>query len=346
MPGRSLLILLLPARSCSLGALAVLFCLVGRGQAEPVPKEPVVVGSWNLEWFFDADPTDNRSPLARQQSAPSEPDWIWKRDAVADVIGKMAPTILALQEVENRQVLVELAEQIKKKHQLTYRVALINGYDSYTEQDVGYIYRADLVQFSRREQTREMYESRTYYNLSKHLFARFQWGTGDQAETLTLVNVHLRAGEKAQSLREKQCRLIRYWVDPLLAAGENVIVLGDLNASEDWDKTRPDGDVDILCRAAPGTGQRALTDLHGKLHPSDRATHMIGRQFDRILVSPSLLKDRPDRLDLVYESIQCPHELVVRGERDQDHRDRFYQIPVTERDTSDHYPLLVTLKRK
>ena len=114
VPGRSLLILLLPPRSCSLGALAVLFCLVGRGQAEPVPKEPVVVGSWNLEWFFDADPADNRSPLARQQSAPSEPDWIWKRDAVADVIGKMAPTILALQEVENRQVLVELAEQIKK----------------------------------------------------------------------------------------------------------------------------------------------------------------------------------------------------------------------------------------
>ena len=327
-------------------ALAVLFCLVGSSQAESVPEEPVVVGSWNLEWFFDADPGDNRSPLAKQQSAPSEPDWIWKRDAVADVIGKMAPTILAVQEVENRQVLVELAEQIKKKYQLDYRVAFINGYDSYTEQDVGYIFRADLVQFSRREQTREMYDSRTYYNLSKHLFARFQWGTGEQTETLTLVNVHLRAGEKAQTLREKQCRLIRYWVDPLLAAGENVIVLGDLNASEDCDKTRPDGDVGILCRVANGAGQRALTDLHGKLNPSHRATHMIGRQFDRILVSPSLLKDTPDRLDLVYESIRCPHELVVRGERDQDHRDRFYQIPVAERDISDHYPLLVAFKRK
>ena len=346
MAGRPPVVLLLPARSCSLGALAVLFCLAASGQAQSTAEDRIVIGSWNLEWFFDADLADNRSPLARQQSAPSQPDWTWKRDAVADVIGKMAPTILAVQEVENRRVLVELVEQIKKKHGLAYRVAFINGYDSFTEQDVGYIFRADLVQFSRREQTREMYNSRTYYNLSKHLFARFQWGRGANIETLTVVNVHLRAGEEARPLREKQCRLIRHWVDPLLAAGENVVVLGDLNASKDCEQTEPDGDLGILCRAAEAGGGQALLDLHRKLEPAHRATHLVGRQFDRILVSPSLMEDTPERMDLVFDSIRCRHELVVRGERDKDHRDRFYQIPVVERDVSDHYPLLVEFERK
>ncbi len=346
MPGRPPFLLLLPSRACSLVALAVLFCLASSGTAQPTSADRIVIGSWNLEWFFDADPADNRSPLARQQSAPSGPDWTWKRDAVADVIGTMAPTILALQEVENRQVLVELAGQIKKKYGLSYRVAFITGHDSYTEQDVGYIFRADLVQYSRREQTREMYNSKTYYNLSKHLFARFQWGEGKSTESRTLVNVHLRAGEKAQSLRERQCRLVRHWLDPLLAAGENVVVLGDLNASKDCEQTEPDGDIGILCRSAREGDGPALLDLHRKLEPAERATHLIGRQFDRILVSPALMKNSPDRQDLVYHSIRCRHDLVVQGERDKDHRDLFYQIPVAERDVSDHYPLVVEFERK
>ena len=347
MPARLQLLLPPRPRSCSAIALALLLVLAPGSRAEPPEEaERIVIGSWNLEWFFDANQADNQSPLAKQQSAPSQQDWTWKRDAVADVIGTIAPTIMALQEVENREVLVELTRQIKKKYGLSYRYAFINGYDSYTEQDVGYIFRADLVRFSRQEQTREMYNSKTYYNLSKHLFARFQWGKGENTESLTLVNVHLRAGEKAQSLRERQCRLIRHWVDPLLARGENVVVLGDLNASHDCEQTQMDGDIGILCQdKLAGTG-KVLLDLHMRLDPDQRATHLIGRQFDRILVSQSLLKDAAGSQDLVYHSIQCRQDLVVRGTRDTDHRDLFYKIPAAERDVSDHYPLVVQFELK
>ena len=321
--------------------MALSICLPTIGQAQQASESnEVTVASWNLEWFYDHNLADNRSDLAKQQSAPSQDDWTWKRDAVADAIGRMAPTILALQEIENRQVLLELVGQIKKQHQLSYRFAFIDGRDSYTEQDVAYLYRADLVEYSRREQTREMYDSGTYYNLSKHLFARFQWPTADGPESLLLLNVHLRAGERGEPYRQRQCRLIYNWVQPLLKANQNVIVLGDLNATHNCEQTTTDSDIGILCRAPSDH----LLDLHLKLDKANRATHLIGRQFDRILVSPSLLDDAAGRTDLVFESIDCQQELVVRGERDKDHRDLFYKIPAEERDISDHYPLIARFR--
>lgn len=317
---------------CCLPAL----CPGQQGNSSP----EILIASWNLEWFYDHNPEDNRSKLAKEQSAPSLEDWTWKRNAVADAIGKMAPTILALQEVENRQVLFELIREIKSQHNLSYRFAFIDGRDSFTEQDVAYLYRTDLVEYSRREQTGEMYASRTYYNLSKHLFARFQWQTPEGPESLLVLNVHLRAGERGEPFRQRQCKLIQHWVQPHLAQGDNVIVMGDLNASLSCDKTTPDCDIGILCKAP----RHPLADLHLKLANDDRATHLIGTQFDRILVSPSLLADSEKRTDLVFQSIDCLAELVVRGERDKDHRDVYYKIPPEERDISDHYPIVARFR--
>ena len=83
-----------------------------------------------------------------------------------------------------------------------------------------------------------------------------------------------------------------------------------------------------------------MTDLTGTLRPKDRLTHMIDKPFDRILVNQSLLEDDPQRRDFVFDSIRNYRELVIQGDKDVDHRDRYYQIVPDERDVSDHYPLL------
>ena len=109
--------------------------------------------------------------LPKEQAAPNREEWDWKRDGVAQVIAELKPTILALQEVENQRVLYYLTKRLRDHHNLHYRIAFIQGTDYYTEQDVAILYQSGLIEYSRREQSREMWDSERYYNVSKHLFA-------------------------------------------------------------------------------------------------------------------------------------------------------------------------------
>lgn len=323
--GLSLLIpLLIPPAAC--------------GQALP---ERVTVATWNLEWFFDHYTGDNTSDLGRANSAPSREEWEWKLAGVTEAVAQMQPTILALQEVESRRVLYNLTRRLKDQHRLNYRVAFIEGTDFGTEQDVGVLYRSGLVEYSRREQTNETYGNKDYYNLSKHLFARFEWGQGDGRESLTLLTLHLRATPEAADIRVRQLRLARLWIEPLLRRGENLIVLGDLNSEETAQPPAPETDLGVLLGLATAEPAHQLVDLHARLAPRERATHLTGKHYDRIFVSRSLLDDALERRDLVFQAIRRPRELVVRGQRqDEDHFNVFYDIPPQERDLSDHFPVI------
>ena len=330
----------------SLAYLSI-FCAPGLWSyaADPAPDE-IVIATWNLEWFFDHDQSDNKSPLARELSAPTAADWHWKRDAVAQVIARMKPTILALQEIENEKVVQELAAVLAKKHNLQYQVAYLTGRDTYTEQDVAFLYTSGFQKCERREQSQEMYASKQYYNLSKHLFATFRWSTGSGEQTLTLCNVHLRAGQRGAEPRLKQCRLLRHWTAPLIARGENVIILGDINTSCICDQVKPKDDLATLCGVPLRRTKDNLYDLHLELSPDQRATHMIGKQFDHVLISPALLIDTANEPDLIFNRIESLKRLVVNGKQDTDHFSGFYSIPSSERDVSDHYPVVATFQIK
>jgi len=331
---------------CSYFCSLLLCCLfIPAATADELPTE-ITVATWNLEWFYDHEKADNLTPLSRAQSAPSEEEWHWKRDRVAEVIAKMKPTILALQEVENRRVLRELTSRLKAQHQLNYRIAFVEGWDTYTEQDVAILYQGGLVQYSRHEQSRDMYESKNFYNVSKHLVGHFRWQVGKQTEELTLINVHFRAGERGEPYRRRQAKLVRHWITPHLQQGSNVIVLGDLNSDENCQQPNTECEVGLLCGRSQ-QGSLPLTDLHHHLPVANQATHMIGKQFDRILVSTSLKQDDEKKRDLLFDSIRCEKDLVIRGKKaDADHRDIYYKIPQQERDISDHYPLIVRFKTK
>ncbi len=302
--------------------------------------ESITIATWNVEWFFDAHQGDNSSDLAKQQSAPERDEWEWKLSAVAGAIAEMQPSILALQEVENRQVVYQLTKRLAEKHGLNYRIAFIEGWDIYTEQDVAVIYRSGLVQFSFREQTSEMFNSREYYNLNKHIFCEFQWSEGDDLESLTLLNVHLRATPEKHDLRRKQCRLIRAWLKNALDNGEHVIVIGDLNTEELAGSIQPGSDLAILCGWETNDESDDLVDLNQFLADHDRSTHQIGKQFDRILVSQSMMNDIKRPRNPVFFKIENLRDAVVVGSQDKNHFNEFYNIPQAERDFSDHYPII------
>ena len=279
------------------------------------PPEKVTIATWNLEWFYDHYKGDNRADLAKKLTAPNRDEWEWRLNKVASVVAELKPTILALQEVENQQVVYYLTQKLNKVHGIKYRIAFIQGYDFYTEQDVAIIYQDGLVEYSRKEQSKSEYKSNKYRNVSKHLFAKFEWGDGDKKQTLHLANLHLRATPEKEDIRKKQCRLIHLWMKEKLTAGENVIILGDLNTEHKAGTYSKDSDVGILAGRETEDTSDDLTDLHTKLPADQQATHMTNRAFDRMFVSSSLANDAADKKDMVVSRVVTRSDLVIQGKQ-------------------------------
>ena len=321
-------------------------------ETKKATPEKLTVMTWNLEWFYDDQSGDNYSPLAKEKSAPSRADWDWHRDAVAKSIEKAKPTILALQEVENRRVLWYLKRALDRDHSIDFDELCDESTDNFTEQDVGLMYRApvEMLQTTHFGQTRAMKKTQRYYDVSKHIMGVFEVPNGtDDPERVTVMNIHLRSRAEGESLRIRQGRLVNHWIADRIAAGDNVIVLGDTNTEEKGDETRPESDLGLLCGLETKTKADDLVDLHLKLPAKDRQTHLLpGRQFDRIMVSKSLLEDDPDRPDLVFSSVEVRKDLCIQGKPDTEteHWEQYWDRAETQRDLSDHYPVLATFEIK
>jgi len=319
---------------------AIGMCIARLAAADP-PPEKLIVATWNLEWFFDEHSGDNYSDLARQQSAPSRQEWDWKLAGVAAAIAQIKPTILALQEVENRRVLYYLTRKLKSDYNLDYSVAFIEGDDFFTEQDVAVLAQTGLVGFAFKRQSKEMFDSQEFYNVSKHIFALFEWTIGGKKVELLVINVHFRAAPEAAALRKRQARLVRHWINDSVRAGRNVVVLGDINTDETFETTTADGDLGTLRGLDTSAADDDLVDLFQLYRGQPKETHLTHKQFDHILVTPSLVNPPAGMPGFAATAIDIRRDVVIRGAgQDKDHMDVYWKIAQAERDISDHYPLV------
>ncbi len=313
--------------------------------------EPLTVMSWNLEWFFDDFSGDNYSDLAKEQSAPDRVSWDWKRDLVAKSIASVNPTIAALQEIEGRRVLWYLTRSLDREHKREFGEICIEGKDHFTEQDVGFLFRrpADLIMQTQFNRSGVTSRDTQFFDVTKHLLAVFDFPVGDSFERVTLLNVHLRSRDEGAPIRIRQARLIRQWLKSAIESGENVIVLGDINTEENAIHSSLISEMTVLTgRDTPSTDDD-LVDLHVYLSGANPQTHILrGKNFDRILVSRSLIEDRAGVPDLVFKSIEIRSELNVQGEVDEplQHWERYWEIPSNQRDLSDHHPVIATFEVK
>jgi endonuclease/exonuclease/phosphatase family metal-dependent hydrolase len=312
-------------------------------QADRAPSD-LKIATWNLEWFFDDFTANNRSDVAKEQSAPDRAQWDWRVGNFAAAIAKFEPTILAVQEIEDRGVMQNLTKVLKEQFNLSYRVAFIDGFDSGTEQDVAVIFRSGLVELSRREQNNSMFESKEFYNLSKHLITRFEWQNGDRVIPLTLLNLHLRATPDAAELRQKQTKLAHEWMRKAIMRGENVIIIGDLNVEESVGEVKAGGDgMHTLLGLDTPEPNDNLVDLLERAPAEKRRTHLIlDKQFDRILASPTLVDGKGGYR---FKQIEVLSQWNIRGTGpDADHWDTRYTKDYAERDLSDHHPVMATFE--
>jgi hypothetical protein len=330
----------------SLLLLPLMLAYAGIAAAEPRP-ERITICTWNLEWFFDNYQGDNATDLPKQMSAPTREEWLWRLDGFAAAVAKMQPTILCLQEIENRKVLFNLMKKLRDDHNLDYRIAYVEGEDFFTEQDVGILYLSGCVEFGRKEMTADMKKDKTLYNLTKHIVARFAWGAGTDREELTLYNCHFRAQPEGGEFRERQGRLLRRWIAEDRAAGKNVAIVGDTNTEDMLAGPMPVQDIAVLRGLDTETKEDDYEDLHRFLAADQRPTHIIHKTFDRFIVSPALVTDESGRVDLVFKGIANRKDLNTRGkEQDKDHWNIYYTIPQEERDLSDHFPIVAEFEFK
>ena len=290
--------------------------------------EEIRICTWNLEWFNDHDTSDDRSDIGSSMKAPSRQEYESRVNGFAAAIAELRPDVLAVQEIENAKVVGDIANRLAEQHSLKYQVAFVQGNDTYTGQDVAALVREGIEFRTSRFRFTAGNDDR-YKSLSKHLRVTATIG----GEEFEIVTTHL-VTQPAE--RVKQARTLRASINSLV--DENLIVLGDLNASLAFNETTPESDIGII--RGFGTPSRAddLFDAHERLN--NRRTHASGRELDRILLAPSLVDDAGWTLD----SITTRRDLSIRGDSDRLNRVD-YDLPDHEQDLSDHFPLIVTLKR-
>ena len=219
------------------------------------------------------------------------------------------PHIIALQEVENLNVLAKIAAQIRHRYNARYRLILIPG------QDLSGINLAYMVRFGVEiRKVDALFRNKTYQPGDIPLFSRppLYLEACYIENCLSLLNLHLRSmrgidsaadGERVRRKRLQQAETIARWSDRFQKSRPraSLLLLGDLNAL-----TPSDGHVDIagIIRGNPDNqGARLrgrdlvepdLVDLTRLVPKAERYSFIYRRQkqqLDYMLVNRSFAAD-------------------------------------------------------
>jgi len=154
------------------------------------------------------------------------------------------PHIIALQEVENLNVLQQIATEIWNRYQQRYRLILIPGQD-----DSG-INLAYLVRFGVEiKKVDQLFANKTFKMTGKPLFTRppLYLKACHIENCISMLNLHLRSmrginsshnGDRVARKRLRQAETIAAWSNRFQQAmqGESLLLLGDFNALTPGDK--------------------------------------------------------------------------------------------------------------
>jgi predicted extracellular nuclease len=240
----------------------------------PTPADELRIMTWNAENLFDALPPHPSDP-----PPPTRSEYQRNLEKVAaTIVAAGAPTIVALQEVENIDILKDLAS-LEVLAPFGYRAYLMEGTDS-RGIDVGYLVRSDRarVRDERQLEVPEGLLSRPPLLIDVQLIGI------DGLESITLINNHftsLSGGiELTQPRRVAQAEINAQAAEDLLGSDPSapVAVLGDLNS---FYASPP---LETLT-------ETGFTDLFDHLPPDQRYSYIyqgVAQTLDHILVSSAL----------------------------------------------------------
>ena len=288
---------------------------------------------WNLEWFFDNDTSDDNSSIGPTLSAPDATKYKERVSEFAKAIAALGPIVISLEEIENEKVIKDIADELDSVHHKKYKVSFDQGNDTYTGQDVAFLV-ADGIPFTHKRLDFTPYQGNSSYkDLSKHQ-ALF---TTIGGETFVFVAVHMITTD---SQRIKQAKTLREWISDLgeLGADTNIIVMGDYNTHIPFGNAPNHSDMWIIQGKATASTNDDMIDYTLNL-PAPHETHTSGQVLDRVVISQNLA----DTQGAYVTGIQALKSVAIKGSVDSGSGVR-YDLPVDQRDLSDHYPVLVTME--
>lgn len=279
--------------------------------AAKVPEGSFAIGTFNLEWAFDA--IEDKRPKKAQPNVPKDDEvWEWKRDRIVEVLVAERLDVVVLTELGGERELSDIVTEITVKDGYDYQYAWVESSDKFTGQDVGILSRYPIENERRYEDT----------SVTKHVAADIEL-PGEQ--WVTVIAVQFKEGKFKGSVdrRRSEARSIKRFVKkeqrkrPVIVAG----TLGSpiLPDDEDYKGSAPQ----IL--TSKGCSDSASESSARSVSVSD------GTALDRIIVC-----------DMKLESAAVSgQDLIVRGDKDPDGTP-WVDVPIDDgakRDVSDHYLL-------
>jgi endonuclease/exonuclease/phosphatase family metal-dependent hydrolase len=248
-----------PRRRLSFTLRPLLLAALILAALQPASAEPFIILSQNMNRLFDNIDDGNREKVL------SETEF---RRRVIQAARKFAedysmPQVIALQEVENLNVLQQIAAQIREQHDVDYQLVLLPGQDP-SGINLGFMVQSGVTIRKRQQLFRE---PRLPFDGS-HLFSRppLHLEICYQARCLSVLNLHLRSmrgiesadkGERVARKRLRQAEMIAVWINRYqqVEADTALLVLGDFNAL-----TPADQHVDVagIIRGSPDNTRARL----------------------------------------------------------------------------------------
>ena len=221
--------------------LALLLCIVLTAPAGAA--EPLRILTQNMNRLFDDVDDGNRETVL------ATPRFEQRVVIAAERLGGYfdLPHIVALQEVENLNVLDRIAAEIEARYAVRYRRVLLPGHDV-SGINLGYLVRTG-VEIRRVEQ---LFRDARLDLDGSPLFSRppLYLDACRREDCLALVNVHLRSmrgiddpedGARVRRKRLLQAETLAAWADRRQRQVSSLLLLGDFNA------LRPsDAHVDVI----------------------------------------------------------------------------------------------------
>jgi hypothetical protein len=273
--------------------------------APAVNAESLRILSQNMNRLFDdVDDGNNEKILSRDRF----------QQRIKNAAGKFGgdfelPHIIALQEVENLNVLRQIAAEIRRRYKADYRLVLLPGQDV-SGINLGFLVRHD-VEIKKVEQ---LFRNATFNLTGNPLFSRppLYLEACMIEKCISLLNLHLRSmrgidskrdGKRVTGKRLRQAETIAAWSNEFQRSrgGASLLLVGDFNAL-----TPTDRHVDVagIIRGNPDNTTASLrgrdlvgpdlVDITGLIMPAERYSFIFRRkrqQLDYMYINQSFAAD-------------------------------------------------------
>ncbi|MCK6628319.1 MAG: 5'-nucleotidase C-terminal domain-containing protein [Anaerolineae bacterium] len=321
---------------------------------KPLPSVPVskrsgkpgnlVVTSFNVENLFDLVDDPGKDDTSSTPT-PAQLETKLAKLALAIQVELKLPDILIIEEVENTAILQQLGDRVNTAAGTNYKATSFDASDA-RGIEVGFLWddnRVNLVNAFQLNDTIVPGVSAAFGPTSESpgrepLVGIFNVTGGVNDPTLTIIGNHFKSKggddplygvndpptRSTEAQRKLQARVVRDYVNQLLAANPNawVLVGGDLN---DFAFPEPGEGSDHPVGIVQGSGDEIrLTNLVNREHEAERFTFVFdgnSQVLDHMLVSPAL-KDLVAGQDILHFNTSFP--AVLRSD------------PTTPLQVSDH----------